>query len=183
MLYISFDIGIHHFAYSILKIEKEVEWDLIDMDCYDFLKNENANEVKLDQVFWTNFHNYIKSLHDRLEKCDICLIERQMGFRNRVNYKAIQLGSQLMAHLVLFFPGMKIIEYPSTQKTKIFKQSIPSWNKRKEWSIEYVYELLENKKDEIVIGWLEQFSKKDDICDTILMILAYNIEKKKINYK
>ena len=101
-----------------------------------------------------------------------------MGFRHRVNYKAIQLGSQLMAHLVMEFPSLSILEYPSTQKTKVFKQSINSWNKRKEWSIEFVREILEKKGDEISIGWIEQFKKKDDICDTILMILAYNIEKK-----
>lgn len=175
--FISFDIGIHHFAYSIIEIIGK-EFNIIDMDCYDLLENENANKKKLDQDFWLDFHNYIKTLYFKIEKCSICLIEKQMGFRNRVNYKAIQLGSQLMAHLLLKFPTMNIIEYPSTQKTKVFKQSITTWNKRKEWSIEFVYEILQKKGDEISIGWIEQFKKKDDICDTILMILAYNIEKK-----
>ena len=179
---IAFDIGIHHFAYSVLFIRKG-EWEVKTMNCHDFLENENANQFRFDQEFWRKFHYYIKTLYPILEKCTICLIEKQMGFRNRVNYKAIQLGSQLMAHLILSFPFLNIIEYPSTQKTRIFKQSIPSWNKRKEWSVEFVHQLLEKKGDEISIGWLEQFKKKDDICDTILMILAYNIEKKIISYE
>lgn len=177
--FISFDIGIHHFAYSIIEIVKN-NFNIIDMDCYDLLENENANQKKLDQRFWIHFHNYIKTLYSKIRKCSVCLIEKQMGFRHRVNYKAIQLGSQLMAHLVLEFPTMDIIEYPSTQKTKVFKQSIGSWNKRKEWSIEFVLEILRKRGDEISVGWIEQFKKKDDICDTILMIFAYNIEKKLI---
>jgi hypothetical protein len=88
-----------------------------------------------------------------------------------------------MAHLILSFPFLNIIEYPSTQKTKVFKKKIQSWNKRKEWSIDFVYELLKERKDEISLEWLNQFKKKDDICDTILMILAYNIEKKIISYE
>lgn len=177
--FISFDIGIHNFAYSIIEI-RDNNFNIVDMDCYDLLENDNANQKKLDQTFWNHFHQYIKTLYFKIQKCSICLIEKQMGFRHRVNYKAIQLGSQLMAHLVLKFPNINIIEYPSTQKTKVFKKSIDSWNKRKEWSVEFVLELLEKKEDEITIGWIEQFKKKDDICDTILMILAYNIEKKLI---
>ena len=179
---ISFDIGIHHFAYSVLSIHHG-DWEIKKMDCYDFIENENANLFRFDETFWRKFHKYIKTLYPILEKCSICLIEKQMGFRNRVNYKAIQLGSQLMAHLILSFPFLHVIEYPSTQKTKVFKKSIPSWNKRKEWSVDFVYELLEKKGDDISKGWIDQFKKKDDICDTILMVLAYNIEKKIISYE
>ena len=179
---IAFDIGIHHFAYSVVSII-DGDWEIKTMDCYDFLENENANKYRLEQTFWRNFHSYIRKLYPIIGKCEICLIEKQMGFQNRVNYKAIQLGSQLMAHLILSFPFLNIIEYPSTQKTKVFKKKIQSWNKRKEWSIDFVYELLKKRKDEISLEWLNQFKKKDDICDTILMILAYNIEKKIISYE
>lgn len=153
-IFISFDIGIHNFAYSILEIS-ENNFNILDMECYDLLENENANQKKLDQTFWIRFHQYIKTLYPKIKKCSICLIEKQMGFRHRVNYKAIQLGSQLMAHLVMEFPSLSILEYPSTQKTKVFKQSINSWNKRKEWSIEFVREILEKKGDEISIGWIQ----------------------------
>lgn len=179
-LCIAFDIGTHHFAHSIVRIhENKKEWSVVYMQCHDFIKNQNANKFVFCQKFWETFHSYIKSLHSRIKLCNVILIEKQMGFGNRINYKAIQLGSQLMAHFILHFPEKTIIEYPSTQKTKIFKQTITSWTKRKEWAVDFVTEQLESQGDEISLEWLKQYKKKDDICDTILMILAYNIEKKK----
>jgi hypothetical protein len=175
---IAFDIGTHHFAWSVLQV-KDNTWNVISISCHDFLKNENANTYSFDQNFWKMFHDYVTELHLEIQKCDVCLIEKQMGFGSKINYKAIQMASQLMAHLVLYFPEKKIIEYPSTRKTKVFKQNINTWNKRKEWSVDFVLEKLKEQNDEIMIEWIKQYKKKDDICDTILMILAYNIEKKK----
>lgn len=174
---IAFDIGTHHFAWSVLQI-KDNMWNVISISCHDFLKNENANTYSFDQNFWKMFHDYVTELHLEIQKCDVCLIEKQMGFGSKINYKAIQMASQLMAHLVLYFPEKKIIEYPSTRKTKVFKQNINTWNKRKEWSVEFVLEKLKEQNDETMIEWIQQYKKKDDICDAILMILAYNIEKK-----
>ena len=174
---IAFDIGVHHFAWSVLQI-KDNSYNVISISSHDFLKNQNANHYSFDQHFWKMFHDYLFELHLEIQKCDVCLIEKQMGFGSKINYKAIQMAAQLMAHLVLYFPEKTIIEYPSTKKTKIFKQNISSWHDRKNWAIDFVLEMLRKQRDDIMIEWLNQYKKKDDICDTILMILAYNIEKK-----
>lgn len=174
---IAFDIGTHHFAWSVVQM-KENSYNVIAISSHDFLKDQNANKYCFDQHFWKMFHDYLTELHLEIQKCDVCLIEKQMGFGSKINYKAIQMASQLMAHLVLHFPEKIIIEYPSTKKTKIFKQQISSWKERKNWAVDFVLEMLEKQNDEIMIEWIHQYKKKDDICDTILMILAYNIEKK-----
>ena len=68
---------------------------------------------------------------------------------------------------------LNIIEYPSTQKTKVFKKKIQSWNKRKEWSIDFVYELLKERKDEITNGDFDIF---EGLSDGDLLGMSYFID-------
>ena len=174
--YVAFDIGFRNFAYTIMTVNDETgEWDVKLMKNVDFVELYGKTDT-----FWIDFHNYLLGLKSVFENCQVCLIEKQMGFGNKVNYKAIQMASQLLAHFLIVYPSILSIEYPSTQKTKMFDKHLVRWKDRKDWSVQFTTELFALKEDTVCIEWLETYRKKDDICDTILMILAYNIEKKKI---
>lgn len=175
--FIAFDIGFRNFAFSVIDVEQET-WNVIYIENKDLLGNNSMNNVSTE--FWQSFQLYLYSIGHVFESVEVALIEKQMGYRGKTNYKAIQMASQLMAHLLLVHPTIMVMEYASTQKTKLFGSSLSTWKDRKNWSVNFVHTLLEEQGDEIVQGWLSQFSKQDDICDTILMILAYNMEKKKI---
>jgi len=65
-----------------------------------------------------------------------------------------------------------VIEYASYHKTKKFGVHGLSKPERKKWSVHHVLECL-LKDDPVAMDWLDQFSKKDDICDCILMIESF----------
>ena len=89
--YVAFDIGFRNFAYSIVTVDEDTgEWDLKMMNNIDLVELYGRTDT-----FWTMFHKHLLGLKPVLENCQICLIEKQMGFGNKINYKAIQMASQL----------------------------------------------------------------------------------------
>lgn len=170
---LSFDIGIHHFAFVLMQVFDETQWNIIHMECHDFHKNEKLYNIVMNQDFWNNFHHYIVTNDKYIQKADIILIEKQLGFGKQINYKANQISSQLYAHLILFYPDKEIIEYPSSFKTKFFDFKSTNKKDRKNWSVQKVYSLLEERNDETSLEWLNTFPKKDDICDCVLMNLSF----------
>ena len=169
---IAFDIGVHHFAYAVLSIH-EKEWDISHMNVEDLAVNQKCSSIVLEQNFWVRFHSFLRSLHEILKTCSFILIERQMSFSNAFNYKANQINSQLFAHMIIYFPEKKIINYSATEKTKQFQKQFKKKIDRKKWAIEFTKELLLEKNDETAIEWLNSFPKQDDICDCILMVLSF----------
>ena len=57
---IAFDIGVHHFAWSVLQI-KDNSYNVISISSHDFLKGQNANQYSFDQHFWKIFHKRTNS--------------------------------------------------------------------------------------------------------------------------
>ena len=176
--YLAFDIGFRNFAYSIVDVDTEGRWYLQFMENHDLMKDSCNEETPVE--FWKRFYQFLRERSRFFETCHCCLIEKQMGFNGKVNYKAIQMGAHLMGYLIQNFPWIHVEEYAATQKTRIFQSTQSSWSKRKQWAIEFVKQLLLDTEDYVGYEWLNTFSKKDDICDTILMNLAYNIEKKNL---
>lgn len=179
MKLIAFDIGVHNFAFMKINTIGQ-NWNIININSHDFCKDKKMKEIKFDKDFWLMFHNFLNSNSSIFEDCDVILIEKQMGYGKNINYKAIQLGSQLFAHFILKFPSKNIIEYSAVNKTLMFDKKFTKKIDRKKWAVEYFQHLL--KDDEITLEWLQTFKKKDDICDCGLMILSYLKKIKKIEF-
>lgn len=171
--YIAFDIGFRNFAFSVIEW-KDGDWNI------KFMSNKDLM-IHSTEIFWDSFHQYLISIGKWIDDVEFCMIEKQMGFGGRVNYKAIQMASHLMAHILLYHPTKAVVEYPSSRKTKVFKVHYEKWADRKHWAVTFVEQLCRDQGDEVALEWLQSFPKKDDICDTILMILSYIEEKKKLN--
>jgi len=168
--YISFDIGFRNFAFSVVDIVGK-DWNIVYMNNLDLLGDQDFTNM-----FWMEFHEFLKSIGNWFESTEICLIEKQLGFRGKVNYKAIQMASHLWAHILLYHPHTTVFDYLSSNKTRVFGISKHIYKERKQWAVNFVHDLLNNKGDIVALEWLKTFVKQDDICDTILMILAYNKE-------
>jgi hypothetical protein len=181
MRIISFDIGVHNFAYSIIDFHQNNNWEIKYLNCHDFYKNKKIKDIIFDQSFWINFHNFLQSIDHLLQNCDIFLIEKQLGFSKIVNYKAIQMSSQLFAHLILKYPSKQIIEYLASNKTKIFNVKLSQKTQRKKWAVDFTKKILINNHDDTSLEWILSFHKQDDICDCILMILSFLVKNFKIN--
>lgn len=176
--YLAFDIGFRNFAYSIVEVDAHGQWHLQFIENHDLMQHSHREEPPVE--FWKRFYQFLIQRGHLFETCHCCLIEKQMGFHGKVNYKAIQMAAHVMAFFIQNFPWIHVEEYASTQKTRIFQSTQPTWSKRKQWAIQFVHELLLETEDYVGYEWLNTFQKKDDICDTILMNLAYNIEKKNL---
>lgn len=202
MIIASFDIGINNFSYSIdecnISIEKKIK--------LKYKKNglPDSDTQKLIDIFLTNiknifFHNLslLKTLDkDELrsfvlhiyqiiqdpifKQCDKFLIEQQM----KTNYIALKIEQTLFTLLTILFPLKEIIRYSSRNKTNIIgmektlkdEKYITLKSERKKWSYEKVKEifLMNNYFDKY--NKLESLSKKDDVCDCILMNISYFIK-------
>lgn len=173
---ICFDIGIHNFSFIISEVfPTKNKFNLKFIENKDLLPNTNVNKLTLDQSFFVLFHSYLKSIHSLLEHCNICLIERQL--LSKKNFKACTIYNHLVAHLSIFFPKMKIQGFPS--KHKYFDSYTKmNYKHRKNWGVDYVSNLIQSQKDDVLYDWLHTcFKKKDDICDCILMFISYCLRK------
>lgn len=178
MRIISFDIGVHNFAYSIIDFDEK--WEIKYLHCHDFHKDKKIKDIIFDKSFWIKFHKYLDSIDYLFKDCDVFLIEKQLGFSKVVNYKAIQMSAQLFSHLVIKYPSKEIIEYMASNKTKIFNVKLSQKKDRKKWAIEHTKNILMEKGDETSLEWILSFPKQDDVCDCILMILSYLVKTFKI---
>ena len=169
---VAFDIGVHHFAHAII-MASQTEWKVVHLDCHDFEKTKKLSDIQMDQAFWSRFHLYLDGMNSLLEQCDIFLIERQVGFAKMVNYKCIQMGAHVFSHFLMRYGNKQIIEYGAFEKTKAFGKHITKKSDRKKWTTVFTKNMLTMQQDETSIGWIESFSKEDDVCDCVVMILSF----------
>jgi Poxvirus A22 protein len=161
MLLMAFDIGVHHFAWVKMRCVPDEASEVVAMDCHDF--GHGLKTVDL----YAHVLEYLRSLE--YEGVDTVLIEQQM---NRMNIVATKMAVFVHAFFLMEHSSVHVIEYPSYHKTKKFGVHGLSKPERKKWSVHHVSEYL-LKDDPVAMDWLDQFSKKDDICDCILMIESF----------
>lgn len=161
---LAFDIGYHHFAWAKVRYAQEYP-QVISIDCHDFASSHLA-------TIYPMLVRYLDSIN--MKEVDTVLVEHQM---NRMNIKATKISVFVYAFFLIRYPGLHVIEYSSVHKTRVFGQKDLTKSERKKWGIHYVQTQV-CKDDPVLLDWLDQFSKQDDICDCILMILSY--WKKKI---
>jgi hypothetical protein len=114
------------------------------------------------------------------DSLDVILIEQQMSYgRNKSNIQALRLAQHCLSYFYcLYGPFKKIIEYPSTQKTRLL--GCPNAQRRthrlrKQFSIGLVNTILRARSDELY-AYYSQIGKQDDVADCVLMIQAFKVK-------
>lgn len=176
---ISFDIGIVNFAYCIAIINnnnitfKEIQ--KINLNC-----NKKNNQDIVDAI--------IDLLEDITSKIDInipliVLIENQITS----SMKSIQTAVNTYYKLISRYENIDIQTFYLSAKHKLnlinkYKDLFinneiiknDKYKQNKIDSILFTKWLLENKyKDDNILNYYNSISKKDDICDSFLMIIYY----------
>ena len=159
----AFDIGIHHFAWAKMRTFSHISKvsELVSMDCHDF--GSNLKTVDLYPLLL----KYLQSL-DYLGVHTV-LIEQQM---NRMNIRATKVAVFVYAFFLMQHPCINVLEYPSYHKTKAFGVHGLSKPERKKWTVQHVTDFV-LKDDPVALDWLDQFPKKDDICDCVMMMESF----------
>lgn len=160
MLIAAFDIGVKNFAFAVV-------------DGVDHVIHVDVHDLRGGDSPYINLISYLDQHHSLWEKVDVVLIEQQLY---RTNVAATKLSCHLHAYFLHRFPQKKIIEYPSSYKTKFthFPIKSSSHKQRKDYAIQYVLKKFQ-ENDPVLHDWLLTFPKKDDICDCILMCETFYI--------
>lgn len=160
----AFDMGYRHFAWTksrvLIEMNNEPMLVVDAMDCHDFCTSQLA------QVY-QQLLEYLNRID--MTQVDVVLVEQQM---NRMNIKATKLSVFVLAYYMIRHPTIKVVEFPSFHKTKMFDAPSISKKERKEFCITYTKTHFLDT-DPVALDWLEQFSKQDDICDCLMMTAAY----------
>lgn len=152
----AFDIGIKNFAFAVV--------DLIDADTIGHVVSIGLHDLGSHPPL--HLIAYLKT-NDRLwETVDAVLIEQQL---NRSNVQATKMSCHVHAYFLHRHPNKPVLEYPSIYKTKYTgMKSSGSYKQRKDHSVQLVIDHY-HEIDPVLIGWLSCYTKKDDICDCVLM--------------
>lgn len=160
----AFDIGYVNFAFCVRENDKTI---LL----------ENISLTKKDDEFVDILFTMIQEMDKREEwwnKCDVFLIEKQMGFRGKYNIKALKIAQHLCTYFMMKYGKTKeIIDYPAYHKTKVYNAPKMTKPQRKKWAVKKAMELLENEPE--VLELVKKAKKKDDLCDCYLHCTSYKI--------
>lgn len=136
--------------------------------CYEQYKDEWINQSMniVYNIFDTNIHLFTN--------CHIWVIEKQLP----VNYKAVSISKHIISWAFIKLKNNKnlplIVEFESKQKYRMF--DAPPLNERaiKKWGVEKAIEILRWRGDSQTIKFIdnEPITKRDDICDTVLIAEA-----------
>jgi hypothetical protein len=167
MFIASFDIGEKNFAYCIAKY-----YD----DQLNILKIAHHNVIRKKTQTVTESCVHISSImrnDSQLMKCDHFVIEQQM----LCNTRAQRLGQHVWSTLYTLFPERVVNFVPSHMKTQHFigKNKLKA-KERKTWSVVKVTQdgvMSDSDRHREIIEEIQGMEKKDDVCDTILQIIAY----------
>jgi hypothetical protein len=184
MLIASFDIGEKNFAYCVAKYAPRRAADPKGPYADD---TNNANQLSIlkiahHDVILKKTQTGIESCvrvsslmmaDAQLMACDRFVIEQQM----RCNTRAQRLGQHVWSALYTLFPDRLVKFVPSHMKTQHFigKNQLKD-KERKTWSVVKVTQegvMGDGDRHREIIEEIEGMKKKDDVCDTILQIIAY----------
>jgi len=187
----SFDIGKKNFAFVVEEIQNQrlLKNSKSITECgkivlfrnLDLTKDTNK-KLYLDPKIFHNMYIELEKYTSYWEKCDTILIEKQMSFRGKRNPMALKLGQHCYSYFVFKYGTTKeIIEFPAYHKTQeLGAPKKQTCAQRKKWAVETAQSILAQRGDfENLVAIFHQ-KKRDDICDCILMNIAYIIRKFKI---
>lgn len=169
----SFDIGEKNFGVTHANIIDNNKLLINFVDNINLL-NKNKQTVILSCINLTNFLN-----NCNLEDC-LFVIEQQLN----TNIRCKILFQHLWTTLYERYGDKNIYIIPPNRKNTIFKLGKLSYKKNKQFNIDFVL----NNKDDIIINYekiirkINEYDKKDDICDSIMLIIVFIKERyNKIN--
>jgi hypothetical protein len=155
----SFDIGEKNFAYAIGTIDSVAK-----------LVHVNVMQRKR-QTIVESCDAISKVLRDEdFSNCDLVVIEQQM----RANVRAQRLSQHVWTWFKLMIPRLNPTFVKASLKTLHFLGSNSLTAKsRKRWSVDKMTELLTERCDETNLEYYNSLSKKDDVADAYLQLIAY----------
>jgi hypothetical protein len=171
-MFISFDVGEKNLAYCIgklnltLSIEKIAHHNVIYKKKQTIIESCILVTEILNKEFNLEFSKKSNSKNDVL-----IIIEQQM----RVNVRSQRLSQHLWSYFYVKYPpemySICIKFVPSHLKTQHFlgKNNL-NCKMRKKWAVAKISELLKNEQ---ILAEINALTKKDDVCDTILQLMAY----------
>lgn len=174
---VAFDIGTRNFAMAWVRVHANGEKSVQYISLIDLVGQSNHCKRSVTGL------GVYRSLMDHMKSMDwifsdykpLVLVEQQMSSRHRSNIQALRLSQHVLAYFLLCHPDLKIIEYSPRLKTNVFGYHEKSYKGRKKWAIDKITNFIEN--DPVATDWFQQFKKKDDIADCVLMCLAYLASK------
>lgn len=182
---VGIDIGIKNFAFVVIQIPSTptqvllenvhehfdlVHYENIDLEGPSGRKCTAIRANDMNSIF-LRLYEVLRSFETVWNQCDAFVIEQQMQYRHATNIKALKLSQHVLAYFLMHYPQTTIVEYPAYHKTHVWNAPAKlKKHERKRWSVETVRGMLERKGASEV---LEDLRKKDDVCDCVLMALAY----------
>ena len=154
------------------------------------ISNNCINGKQLDVETFYNMFDLLDKYSDFWDKCCFFIVEKQMDFgKMKRNPKALKLGHYCQSYFVFRYGRFKqVIEFPAYHKTQVlgckkikgkkYKNGKHKWiaiNKpdRKKWSIIKATEILDIRKEKIIIDSIKTKAKKDDISDCICQLESF----------
>lgn len=166
---------------SIYKNGKSLLYKNIDLTL------DTDKSLYLDKEVIYNMYDTLDKYSSYWDLCDTIIIEQQMSFGKKNNTMALKLASSCSGYFMYKYGRFKnIIEFPSYHKTNVLgapkeekklksgkiKYTSISQRDRKKWSVLCAKDILKLRNEEYI---LNEFKKKDDICDTICQLQAFKI--------
>jgi hypothetical protein len=154
----AFDMGIKNFAFVVMDTED------------DYVRWLDLSDLSHSADIYRNLIHHLNSFNRHWRDVDTVLIEQQM---NRHNIGAARLACHVMAFFYHCHPHVRVIEYPSSYKTRYTQGGNHlEYRARKSFAVAQVMNAYEDK-DPVLIDWILSLSKKDDIADCILMGITF----------
>ena len=133
----------------------------------------------LDPRVFINMTNLLDKYRDYWDKCQVFIIEQQMGFgqgkRRRYNTMALKLGQHCFSYFTILYSIFKTtIEFPSYHKTQVLgARKKLSKGERKDWAVNQAVDILLDRDDNKSLEQLSSKKKQDDYSDTIVQLQAF----------
>lgn len=168
MFIASFDIGEKNFAYCIADYSATGRLNILKIAHHNVILKKTQTVIESCVRV-----SALMSEDEQLMACDRFVIEQQM----RCNTRAQRLAQHVWSTLYARFPDRLIKFVPSHMKTQHFigKNQLKD-KERKTWSVVKVTQegvMGDSERHRQIIEEIEGMKKKDDVCDTILQVIAY----------
>lgn len=169
------------FLKDFFKISKTILFKKVD------LNTKSENPKVLDRSVFLELTKVLDEHKDYWNKCSYVVIEQQMSFGKNINVTALKISQHVYSYFI-FYHGIykEVFFFPAYNKTQLLgapkKLSKPE---RKKWSVAISTEIWIERDDKDSLKTLSTYKKKDDVCDCLIMNLAFIIyhliDNKKLN--
>ncbi len=114
---------------------------------------------------------YLQQFDTYWSQCTYILVEHQL----KRNPCAVLLEHHTISYMLIFFSAnATVIEFPSTQKTRMFCPDTKMTQlQRKKWTVQFTMQCIPSS-----VTWMTgTFKKLDDVADTVCQALAFIMQR------